>query len=202
MRHGDILQKILKEKDMKVSELSRISGIPAQTLYGIIRRNNLNTDKKTLATISKALDVSFSIWELDENERILRCIMGNSITDEDKDYLDKENVSLALGLSKRTYSDIAAVLKCLGISSYTGELLENIVNNHIAISQGDKNIINYVLWNTELLSWSELQAVFEFRKLEKENKVLLEKIYDKITESDKAEKKQMDEWLKNLNENK
>lgn len=202
MRHGDILQKILKEKNMKVSELSRISGIPAQTLYGIIRRNNLNTDKKTLATISKALDVSFSIWELDENERILRHIMGNSTIDEGKDYLDKEIVSLALELSKRTYQDIAAVLNCLGISSYTGELLENIVNNHIAISQNDKYIINYILWNTELLSWSELQAVFEFRKLEKENKVLLEKIYDKITESDRAEKKRMDEWLKELNENK
>ena len=76
MRHGELLQKILKEKNMKVSELSRISGIPAQTLYGIIRRNNLTTDKKILATISKALNISFSVWTLSEEELTLRYIVS------------------------------------------------------------------------------------------------------------------------------
>lgn len=199
MRHGELLQKILKEKNMKVSELSRISGISAQTLYGIIRRNNLCTDKKTLVTISKALNISFSVWTLSEEELTLKNIYG--VTDGETVVLSKESFLLSLELYQRNFRDIATILNCIGMTSYTSEVLENIVNNHIAISKKDGKIIEYVLTNNQLISWSELKSVIDFRELSTENRNLIENIINKIVTADKAEKQELDEWIENMNKN-
>ena len=111
-RQGDLLKELLKYKDMKVPELSNATGIPAQTLYGIIRRNNFNTDKKTLALISKALDIPFSIWTVIEEETAVETYV---VDQEEMTCFSKDHIILTLAMQKRDFKDIAAILKCMGM---------------------------------------------------------------------------------------
>lgn len=131
-RQGDLLKELLKYKDMKVPELSNATGIPAQTLYGIIRRNNFNTDKKTLALISKALDIPFSIWTVTEEETAVETYV---VDQEEMTCFSKDHIILTLAMQKRDFKDIAAILKCMGMSSYTSDVLENVITNQIYIKK-------------------------------------------------------------------
>ena len=54
---GTTLKSLLEERGMNVSELSRLTGIPAQTLYSIIKRDNMKIDFEVLLKICKALYV-------------------------------------------------------------------------------------------------------------------------------------------------
>ncbi len=54
---GTILSGILKSRNISVSELARLSGVPAQTLYSIIRRDNMKIGLDVLVRISSALGV-------------------------------------------------------------------------------------------------------------------------------------------------
>lgn len=53
-----ILQEILNEKDLSVSEASRICGIPDSTLRSIITRKNKTVALEVAMKISKGLSVS------------------------------------------------------------------------------------------------------------------------------------------------
>lgn len=54
---GTTLKSLLEERGMTVSELSRAAGVPAQTLYSIIKRDNMKIDFDVLLKICKALYV-------------------------------------------------------------------------------------------------------------------------------------------------
>ena len=54
---GKTLQLILKEKKITVGELSRRTGVSDQTLYSIIRRNNMKVGFDVLLKVCAALDV-------------------------------------------------------------------------------------------------------------------------------------------------
>ena len=53
---GKILQDILDEKNIKVSELSRMINVSDQTLYSIIKRNNMKIDFEVLLKICSVLN--------------------------------------------------------------------------------------------------------------------------------------------------
>ena len=54
---GSTLKQLLSERRISVGELSRHIGVPAQTLYSIIRRDNMTIDFDVLLRICAALDV-------------------------------------------------------------------------------------------------------------------------------------------------
>ena len=54
---GTTLKKLLDERDIKVNEFARQIQVPAQTLYSIIRRNNMKIDFELLLRICDALHV-------------------------------------------------------------------------------------------------------------------------------------------------
>lgn len=54
---GTTLKRLLQEQDMNVSELARRTDVSAQTLYSIIRRDNLKIDFDLLLRICDVLDV-------------------------------------------------------------------------------------------------------------------------------------------------
>ncbi len=54
---GIILKDILADKNMSIKELSKITGIPLNTLYSITKRDTINVRQDTIEKISKALDV-------------------------------------------------------------------------------------------------------------------------------------------------
>ena len=59
---GSTLKQLLAERRMAVGELSRRVGVPAQTLYSIIRRDNMKIDFDVLLRICGALDVPVDVF--------------------------------------------------------------------------------------------------------------------------------------------
>lgn len=58
MGFGTHLQNLLHDRNMTVSELSRITGISTNTLYAIIRRDSGNVNLENLRKIAAALNIS------------------------------------------------------------------------------------------------------------------------------------------------
>lgn len=59
---GGTLREILDSRGMNVSELSRISGVSAPTLYSLIRRDSMKADFDVLLKICAALEVPVSVF--------------------------------------------------------------------------------------------------------------------------------------------
>ena len=59
---GSTLKQLLAERRMAVGELSRRVDVPAQTLYSIIRRDNMKIDFDVLLRICAALDVPVDVF--------------------------------------------------------------------------------------------------------------------------------------------
>lgn len=55
---GEVLKQVLEEKGVTVSQLSEHTGISNQTLYSIIKRNNMKVDLADLLKICHSLGVS------------------------------------------------------------------------------------------------------------------------------------------------
>ena len=54
---GTTLKNLLDEREIKVNEFARQIKVPAQTLYSIIRRDNMKIDHELLLRICDALHV-------------------------------------------------------------------------------------------------------------------------------------------------
>ncbi|MGN1002567.1 MAG: S24 family peptidase [Oscillospiraceae bacterium] len=59
---GSTLKKLLAQRGMSVNELSRRVGVPAQTLYSIIKRDNMKIDFDTLLRICAELDAPMELF--------------------------------------------------------------------------------------------------------------------------------------------
>lgn len=62
---GKTLQNLLDLKNINVNELSRRTGISNQTLYSIIKRDNMKVDFEVLLKICSALDVDVEFFYRD-----------------------------------------------------------------------------------------------------------------------------------------
>ena len=54
---GSKLKELLEDRGMNVMELSKLAGVSAQTLYSIIKRDNMKIDFDVLVSVCRALDV-------------------------------------------------------------------------------------------------------------------------------------------------
>ena len=59
---GNLLNKLLIENKTNVRELSRQAGVPAQTIYSIIRRDNLKANLEDLYKLSQCLGVTLDYF--------------------------------------------------------------------------------------------------------------------------------------------
>lgn len=59
---GATLKRILIERGTNVNELSRATGVPAQTLYSVIRRDSMKIDFDVLLQICGALEVPVEVF--------------------------------------------------------------------------------------------------------------------------------------------
>lgn len=112
MNVGDKLKKILVEKGIKVSALSKKSKVPATTIYSIIKRNNKKIDPVIANQICRALDIPLT--ELIIEEDVLYKISFNS-----EIYKERllENYDLLNNKGKEKVMDYISDL--LKISDYT-----------------------------------------------------------------------------------
>lgn len=62
---GKTLQNLLDEKNINVNELSKMIGVSNQTLYSIIKRDNMKIDFEVLLKICRALNVSVEYFYKD-----------------------------------------------------------------------------------------------------------------------------------------
>ena len=66
---GTTLKRLLQERNMNVNELSRRTGISAQTLYSIIKRDNMKIDFEVLLKLCDALSVPVEAFYNAEGKR-------------------------------------------------------------------------------------------------------------------------------------
>lgn len=59
---GSTLKELLTGRGMRVGELSRLIDVPAQTLYSIIKRDNMKIDFDVLLRICRALDAPIELF--------------------------------------------------------------------------------------------------------------------------------------------
>lgn len=62
---GKTLQSLLTEKNINVNELSKMINVSNQTLYSIIKRDNMKIDFEILLKICKALNVNVDYFYSD-----------------------------------------------------------------------------------------------------------------------------------------
>lgn len=62
---GQTIKDLLKKNNMNVVELARLTGVPAQTLYSAIKRDNLKIDFEVLLKICRALNIPVEIFYKD-----------------------------------------------------------------------------------------------------------------------------------------
>lgn len=87
---GKTLQDILDEKDMNVNELSKLINVSNQTLYSIIKRDNMKVDLDILIKICKVLNVSIERFYSDYIS-----INENQLLSEDEKKLNAKFNSLS-----------------------------------------------------------------------------------------------------------
>jgi len=63
---GTKLTKLMKEYDTNANELATKSGVPAQTIYSLIRRDASKVDIDSLIKIARALNVTADYFCSDE----------------------------------------------------------------------------------------------------------------------------------------
>lgn len=90
---GKTLQALLDEKDINVNELSKMINVSNQTLYSIIKRDNMKIDFEVLLKICKALNVSVEYFYADyvqanksDNDEQLKLLVNlyKSLNDDNK----------------------------------------------------------------------------------------------------------------------
>lgn len=59
MKLGSRLNQILQERNLTVSQLARESGVSAQTLYAMIKRDSNKADMEIMAKLLRALEMDF-----------------------------------------------------------------------------------------------------------------------------------------------
>lgn len=59
---GEKLETLLKEKNRNANDISTATGIPASTIYSIIRRNNSKVDLAVLQVIARELGVTLEYF--------------------------------------------------------------------------------------------------------------------------------------------
>jgi len=59
---GSTLKALLESRNMRVVELSRLIEVPAQTLYSIIKRDNMKIDFEVLLRICRVLDAPIELF--------------------------------------------------------------------------------------------------------------------------------------------
>lgn len=79
---GDKLDALLKKRHKNVRDLSKSTGIPASTIYSIIRRNNTKVDLDVLQSIADDLCVTLDYF-------------SDSSHKSNTYYLNEESASLA-----------------------------------------------------------------------------------------------------------
>lgn len=84
---GTTLQKLLEEKGSNVNELSRQINVSAQTLYSIIKRDNMKVDFEVLLKICDALSVPVEFFYNDYVDSRYRKV--SSFTKEEEGYIEK-----------------------------------------------------------------------------------------------------------------
>jgi len=135
MAIGKNLKKIIEDRNIKVSELSKISGIQSQTLYAIINRDNDTVKPDILRKIALAMNIS-----VDE-------LLGN-IPFPDKNY--NFNFSTILDLTYDIYEEIYNHSKLkydIGLTARTfmnkdKYFIEGLANNFLSMVSTSQKTLN------------------------------------------------------------
>lgn len=178
MSDGEILEMLLKEKNISIRDLAAKANIPEQTLYSMKKRKNNRTGNEIKAKISKALNVSAEIWNSSKDELIIN---ENADT-----FIDKESFYRMLNLKNRNETYIKYALDFLGYH-YTLEEIRKIISGSLPVEPKLASAVKYILLNDSIISHEELDMICRIRCLSKKSRDYLEETIKNLIKVDTYE---------------
>ena len=100
MNIGKVIKEELNRKNMRVSELSKITNIPAQTLYAIIKRNSTRIKIDTIQKISNALEIPITTFFDNSPLNIISDELVNNFKEHCGNVLNSEEIKLLLSCER------------------------------------------------------------------------------------------------------
>lgn len=178
MSDGEILEMLLKEKNISIRDLAAKANIPEQTLYSMKKRKNNRTGNEIKAKISKALNVSAEIWNSSKDELIIN---ENADT-----FIEKESFYRMLNLKDRSEAYIKYALDFLGYH-YTLEEIKKIISGSLPVEPKLASAVKYILLNDSIISHEELDMICRIRCLSKKSRDYLEETIKNLIKVDTYE---------------
>ena len=134
MAIGAKLDFLLKHEKMKVSKLSRLTGIPAQTLYAIIRRDSANVDLEILQKICKVMKIGISYFYEDH-----KSTNPHGVIRRKSDYVKFSAIEIFSASTDTKYYNIATNNTVVSVLNDMAEeknckptdIIEDILTTHI-----------------------------------------------------------------------
>lgn len=200
--HGDILNMLLKKKDISIAKLAEITEIPKTTLYSMRSRNNRMTSKEVIYKLCKFFNTPIDLWYTYGDAEINLFFSGLSPDvfldstisfPKDSMWLDSfSDPDCHLSLEYLKYG-----LQCLGHDSshYTLNDIKEIIEGKISITKDLYDSLIYLLTHNKILNDGELAFLEEVRKMSTESKKILEKITELLIISEKTESLEFTNWL-------
>lgn len=178
MSDGEILEMLLKEKNISIRDLAIKANIPEQKLYSMKKRKNNRTGNEVKAKISKALNVSVEIWNSSKDELIIN---ENADT-----FIEKESFYRMLNLKDRSETYIKYALDFLGYH-YTLEEIKKIISGSLPVEPKLASAVKYILLNDSIISHEELDMICRIRCLSKKSRDYLEETIKNLIKVDTYE---------------
>lgn len=195
MNDGEILEMLLKEKNISIRDLAAKANIPEQTLYSMKKRKNNRTGNEIRAKISKALDIPISIWDTSKEDLVIRKTFGSPTNNSTR--INKENFYTCLQFKNKTIDNIKYALDFLGYH-YSLEELKNIIDNQIPVDQRLGETIEYILMNDTIITQKEFDTICRMRSLSKESRDFLDTTIRNLIKVDAYEDLKMKELCEQL----
>lgn len=182
---GEILQLLIKEKNITIRELANLTGISEQTLYSMKHRKTNRTGKEILAKISKALHVPFGVWHMSLEEKMIRETFGEPGKIA---YVDTDNMNKLLEYKKMPVEYIKYALDCIGYNNqYSIDDIKDIISNSVPIDEKLAEDIKYIVEHDQLIGYEEFNLLKSIRFLTGESKELIYSLIEKLSLSDRYE---------------
>lgn len=190
MTHGELVNKLLRFRNMTPAALSRQAGINRQTIYSIINKNQKRTNPNIYKSLAIVLNVPEYIFESsnDDNESLLEDIITSETLEKNNqnDHISKLSnhpdtylINL-MNEYKRSPEFILNGLKYVSFySKYStydiNKLLQNAYYYDVGLYNYIENLIKYGLVVTK----TEYHIIEGFRLLDQNEQHLL---YDLLTQ--------------------
>lgn len=180
LTHGEIINRLVKDTNASITDMSRETGIKRTTIYSIINQNQKqikpNMYNKIAAYFNIPADVFFKQPMTEVTYNVYAPTNKNYASIELKKLLDEYN---------RTYEFVYNALRLADIKSYSLDDIKQIIDGNKIPSKGYstlklEQLITEIIIKGTLISNQELSLVLNYRHMDNEDQLLLIDIMNRL----------------------